>query len=902
MSGVLGAAMAIADRIPNQEAIALSPTVGWLMLAAAVALGLIFTLHRETWRRFWLRAEDPRSVGLFRIFFGLVTLFNINGLWELYTYLFTDEGMFLTDIARQVFAASQFEGFGDGLAQNDPYGFFSWGGIVEFLKGPKYSLLFFWDSPTAWWIHWGAFQIACVSLIVGYKTRYAKWITLLLFHSIILRNQVFWEGTENVYRCFLFYLALSRCDAAYSVDNWLRCRKLRREGRLSERGGPGDGAGVAPSKEHPQGLEAIYRLVPAWPRMLMILQTAALYCFTGVVKNGPVWAKGDAMYYALNLDHFYRFEPQQLSAYFGTTLFRLSTWITHYWEACFPVVILGLVIRFHRRQKLPPLRGWQLWAQRSLWALFGFLCLALILVTLPVHWPERPPKGVPNLRTAGHIFTFAWLGGMLLIALLWPLLSGKRVFGIRFPAWLNLDTVATWVMGRRIWLGLGVIFHSHLMVMMNVGWFTPATATTYVAFLNGSEIAHVLRQLGYRVARLRIPVISGLVPAHVREGKPITPAEDPTLPHLHRDAATLPTWAVLTGLGVAVVGVFAALPREVVDEAGELVTKPGLHWAFTGAGIAVGLAIIGYLQAKKDGYKQLSTIDPNTGKPRRPWAYGPAGRYLAGVLSLYQVVGVAVWLLPDKDSLSTWRAKSHEPFKWWLRTTQTSQGWRMFAPNPPRSNLFMRVLVTDVDGEVYDLNTDVYHPANKPIPWLTYTRQRKINRRVVGAEGGKGSWYQKWHARWICRDWALNHEGQEPMKVQLVKLWYGIPTPEHVKKNGPYVPEERFEETHHEKVVYTAICKNEPLGQLPDYIRERHGLPPLPEDRPFKPWHKNRLKKWEQKTAQLAEKGRDPDRFPWGPLGVIAVLVAFGWRWRELDLDNKVMAMNAEKRGEKLGE
>jgi hypothetical protein len=36
------------------------------------------------------------------------------------------------------------------------------------------------------------------------------------------------------------------------------------------------------------------------------------------VKNGAVWAKGDALYYALNMDHFYRFYPQEVSSVVGT--------------------------------------------------------------------------------------------------------------------------------------------------------------------------------------------------------------------------------------------------------------------------------------------------------------------------------------------------------------------------------------------------------------------------------------------------------------------------------------------------------------------------------------------------------------------------------------------------------
>jgi hypothetical protein len=90
--------------------------------------------------------------------------------------------------------------------------------------------------------------------------------------------------------------------------------------------------------------------------MLMILQVAALYCSTGTVKNGAVWASGDAFYYALNLDHFYRFEPQQLSAIFGTNLFRINTWVVHWWEAFFPLVVLGLVSRFMRRERSPRCR------------------------------------------------------------------------------------------------------------------------------------------------------------------------------------------------------------------------------------------------------------------------------------------------------------------------------------------------------------------------------------------------------------------------------------------------------------------------------------------------------------------------------------------------------------------
>ncbi len=900
--------LALAEQIPNEEAIALSPTLGWLMLLCASIFALLLILHRETWRRLWLRAEDPRALGLFRIVFGLMCLGNITNLWPLSTYLFTDEGLFFTDVARRVFANQQFMGFGDGFGDDVPYGFFGLAGLIEFFKGPKFSLLYFWDSPLAYNLHFAAFEVACLCLIFGFKTRYTKWIAWFLFHSTILRNNIFWEGTENVYRCFLFYLCVSRCGRAYSVDNWLRCRRLRRQGLLSERDGPGGGAGLAPCEAHPRGLEAIYRRIPSWPRVLMMLQLGALYCYTGVVKNGPVWHRGDAFYYALNLDHFYRFEPQQLSAVFGTNVFRLMTWVTHYWEACFPLVIVGVLIRFHRREQIPRLEGWMLWAARVGWVALGLGCGAVAYVALPVH----VQKGW-TLAQMQRVFAGCWLGGMAVIGGLWVWLRyAPPCVTIRGRAFtLDTDWFCRWFLGRRVWLTLGLIFHTHLILLMNIGWFTPATMSTYIALLHGEEVALILANIGRRLARVGVPM-----PEWVRRGERPIPCEDPRLPHLHRDAAVMPRWVMATGLGVAIVGVaivayFPTLEDGALKSALDVMTP----WRRTGYVLVGLLAIGGYLAARDGGRAQLSKIDPFNGRPRVPWAYRPLGRFLVSALVSYHIMGVGIWLLPDKDCISTWSRKARGPFKWWLSMTQTTQGWKMFAPNPPRSNLFMRVLVTDQDDQVLDLNTDVYHPANKPIPWIWYTRQRKINRRIVGAEGGKGSWYQKWHARYICREWARTHDGVPPKKVDLVKIWYSIPKPEWVKEHGAYDPEKRYEKHNRQKYVYTATCATDINAQLPDHIRARYGLPPLSEITvkvpvkedgeetgeelaqavSFKPWEKHRKRDWENKMKARRERGYNPWWSLFGGVSVLVFLGAAWFRWRELDLENEEHARRASE-------
>ena len=525
------------DRFPNFDAIQLSPTTGWLLLLALIGVVLFVVAHKETWRRILLRMEDPRTLGTFRIVFALFTMCNVNGLYEHWEYLFIDEGLWTTDVAQELRAKGQFKGFGDGVSDRENWGFFDFEAWLNWAKGPNYSLLMFNSTPTFFWIHIVVFELAMFAFLVGWKTKYTKWLAWFCFHSVTMRNTIYWEGTENIYRCWFFYLCLSRCGTAYSVDNWLRCRKLRKQGRLSERDGPGGGAGVAPSEAHPQGLEAIYRLVPAWPRMLMIVQTAFLYLDTGVVKNGGVWHAGDAFYYASSLDHFYRMPTTELGAIFGTTLFRLNSWIVHYWEACFPLILIGLVVRFRFREGLAKLSGPRLWLSRlgMLMVVVGFF--GACIYAYPVHFKKPSPK---STLTAGLVQTWMLWGipaVIVVYALVVRWLQAKRE---------RLVFVLDWFFSRRFWLGLGTIFHIHLIFLTNIGWFTPGAMATYICYFNGRELASIGQQMRRAAGRIYKPWADAPEPL---------PGEDPTLPHHIRDEFKLGYVPIFTVAGMALAGV-----------------------------------------------------------------------------------------------------------------------------------------------------------------------------------------------------------------------------------------------------------------------------------------------------------------------------------------------------------
>ncbi len=823
--------LALADKSVNADAVALSPTLGWLLLGCGAAVISFFILHADRFGRWWLSAEDPRGIAFFRIVFGFFVLANINGMWDVFTFLYTDEGIFTADVARQVFASEQFAGFGDGMVEGEPWGFFDAAAWWEFIKGPKWSLLYFWDSPAAFWTHLIAFELVTISFIIGFRTRLMGVLTWLLMNSILNRNSLGWEGTELVYRTMLAYLVLARSGHAYSVDNWLRCRKLRKKGLLSERDGPGQGAGVAPSATYPEGLEAVYRRIPSWPRKLIMLQLATIYVTTGTLKTGNVWMSGDAMYYALNLDHFYRVPPQYLSSLGGTSVFRAMTYATKIGQMSFALIIFGQVTRWSIAQDFEPYPKWRQWAIRSCWFALIALTTAVIYVAYPVHFTPAISAGA---------FASIWASLFVALYLLWYKLghdpfqfSGLGRWTLDAPVTIDRKWVCTWILGRRVLLVWHLAFHGHIFTMMNVGQFQTGMMSATFAFIRGNEIAAALRDIGHRLHVWGLPGM----PKAVQDRLPVLPAADVTLPRHHHDAAHLPIGALL----MALTGVVAGIIVQV-----EFDPEWDFRWVWVAT--ALGLASVAFARARASRGRVDASL---TGT--EPWAYGPLGRLLVGGLVVWHLVAVATWLMPDKDCLSTFRNQARSPFAFYLTRTTTSQGWGMFAPNPPRSNVFLKVLVTDADGETWDLRTDVYAEEQKPQPWIWNDRMRKINRRIIGGESGPSAWYRKWFARYHCRQWAREHDGEAPRRIDLVKIWYQIPSPEQTGKNGYYEPEQLLERAGHERISYTENCRHAVMGQLPNFIRARDGLPLL-EEGEYKPWVKRKKETWDGREGRERKK------------------------------------------------
>ena len=811
--------LALVKEPPNPEALVLGPAIGWWVFVCAVALAVIVVLDRERWRRFWLRTEDPRAVAAFRIGFASVLLLNINNMWPHFELLFTDEGLFMTDSARQFLAGGQFRGYGEGL-DGEPTGFFDLAAWGTWALGPRYSLLYFWSSPRFFWALLAIWEVATIAFLLGFRTRLMGVVSLVLTLGFMGRSPIYQSGADVVFRVMFVYLVLARSGHAYSLDNWLRCRRLRRAGELDERDGPGGGAGT-------ETLAAIYRRIPAWPRTLMILQLATIYFWTGCAKSGHVWWKGDSLYYALSLDHFARVPTQFIGYVFGTNLFRVMTWTVHVWQIGFPLLVVGLIVRWARRERLEPPTGARRWGLRAAWLVMALGALAIVWIGLPVHYPVEDPRLLP-------IRTVQWLslaGGLALIAGVgwgWYRLR-ERPFVLRgfgHTLTLDLERLFTLAFGRRLWLTLGVVFHLHIFVLMNIGMFAPVMIVSYVVCLNGTEVATILRRIGRAVAKPLAKLGWAWIPAWVVRGEPITPTESDALARLVHDERSVPDAVVLASLAFGFAGVLL------------VVQGRGFAWLALAVAAALPLAFAGY-QRLRFGRAQPAAV---AGEGRPTWAYGPLGRAVVGSLVAVHLCAVAAWSIPAKDCTASFRKPARELVGPYMHVTQTYQSWEMFAPNPTRSNVFMKVFVTDTDGEVWDLYTDANSPRNKATPWFVYDRMGKITRRVTG----ESPHYQKWVARYYCRQWALDHGGELPRSVEIVKQWYAVPPPEKLREIGPYTPGEYLAEHGKQKQIYRARCATEPDAQPTNELRRRHGLPEVPEadiHRAVRP----RLRKWQER-------------------------------------------------------
>jgi hypothetical protein len=413
----------------------------WLGFALVVAF---FAIRPELWRRLWFRKGDPRPIALARIFMGAMALWTMLDYLAFKTALFTDEGLYMTEMAR-----SKFGGRLRNLWDAE-HGFEHWYDIFDVMWA-KFSILHMRSDP---------FFVGCVfatctatlsCVILGLWTRPMTIVSWLLINSIYNYSPVSFTGGDTALRVFFFMGIFLQWGEAYSVDNWRR----RKRAILS-------GARAIPA----------YRRVPLWPTYIM-------------------------MVHAMQLDHFYRFQNPAIPVvghYLGLT--QMGTFVTHYWERLFPLAIIGVM-----------LRGWHADystgnTPRSSWSrkILSWSCLLLVwiiatyLLRLGVQYYFK--KGQANIALSqaqfqNLIVVLMTVGPVLII-------GGYRVLRARFEQ--AHEFLLNVLLSKKVWIGLGLLFHAGIDATMNVGTFVQVMIAPYWVWLVGKDIDHLWRLVYWKPA------------------------------------------------------------------------------------------------------------------------------------------------------------------------------------------------------------------------------------------------------------------------------------------------------------------------------------------------------------------------------------------------------------------
>lgn len=249
------------------------------------------------WNEVWFSPVDARALGTMRMGVGLLLVYWQLTLWHEVILVLSPWGLVddkMLDVA-----------------------WTDWG----------FSVLAWATEP--WMVHaWqGAGLAVMVAFTLGWRTRLTGWLSLLVMVSVWHRNPWIHNGGDRLLRISLFYMALSPCGAALSLD------ALR-----------------VGAKTH----------VPALGLRLLQLQWMIMYTYTGIGKlDGAMWRQGTALYYALS-DASYARAPvlmdQLLAHDVVLWVSKAGTWITLVWEVGFvPLVLwrrtrwltLGLGVLFH---------------------------------------------------------------------------------------------------------------------------------------------------------------------------------------------------------------------------------------------------------------------------------------------------------------------------------------------------------------------------------------------------------------------------------------------------------------------------------------------------------------------------------------------------------------------------
>ena len=237
------------------------------------------------WTKFFFAPISPATIGMFRIFFGIVIFLSTLGRFPFRELFYTDLGIVSFKTMNHFFPPPDFLYF-RWLPQADP--------ALE--------------------IYFLIFLFFIVTLTLGLWTRLSSILVFAGMMSLSNRNFFIDNAGDDLMRINCFFLIFSHAGKAYSMDRWWNLRRQRRlhGAATSGRSTLAKCAPWALDKYVPWALD---KYAP-WAQRLIQLQLSFLYLNTVYLKlPGEAWLNGTALYYAFDYLELKRFDFKYLFYY-----------------------------------------------------------------------------------------------------------------------------------------------------------------------------------------------------------------------------------------------------------------------------------------------------------------------------------------------------------------------------------------------------------------------------------------------------------------------------------------------------------------------------------------------------------------------------------------------------------
>ncbi len=197
----------------------------------------------RVWNRFWFGPISARPLGIFRIIFGLAILAHLGFISVDLDYWYSNTGILQGEQARLAAAPM------------------------------RYSPLQWVQDPISIRCAVGLVAAIAVAFVLGWRTRIISVLLYLGVLSLYHRNISSNCGPDQLMMIMTFYMMLTPCGAAYSLD----ARRISRQrGTLSE------------------------PLIIPWAQRLMQVQLCLIYLATGMMKcHGNSWLAGTAVHFVI---------------------------------------------------------------------------------------------------------------------------------------------------------------------------------------------------------------------------------------------------------------------------------------------------------------------------------------------------------------------------------------------------------------------------------------------------------------------------------------------------------------------------------------------------------------------------------------------------------------------------